>query len=99
MNNLYVVVQKSDKSKVEDYGSPEDFIKNFTNLLGSASFFGETASEGGFAPNQLSRASLLGVDTEKDKKGKTYYKFDILTRTGGCAQGCQLLLVSCTDNA
>ncbi len=43
---------------------------------------GETISEGGFAPNRVSAASLLDVSTEKDNKGKTYYKYEILTRTG-----------------
>ena len=43
---------------------------------------GETLSEGGFAPNRVSAASLLDVKTEKDKKGKAYYVYEILTRTG-----------------
>eukprot|EP00983_Pelagomonas_calceolata_P108329 1159444-Pelagomonas_calceolata.AAC.5 len=43
---------------------------------------GQTVSEGGFDANRVSNAALLGVATEKDKKGKTYYKFEILTRTG-----------------
>ncbi len=43
---------------------------------------GETLSEGGFAPNRVSAASLLEYGTQKDKKGKTYYTFEILTRTG-----------------
>jgi hypothetical protein len=44
---------------------------------------GETLSEGGFAPNRVSAASLLDASTTKDKKGKTYYNIEILTRTGG----------------
>ncbi len=43
---------------------------------------GETRSEGGFAPNRVSAASLLDATTVKDKKGKTYYLIDVLTRTG-----------------
>ena len=31
----------------------------------------------------MSVASLLDVQEAKDQKGKTYYKYDILTRTGG----------------
>ena len=43
---------------------------------------GETRSEGGFAENKVSVASLLDVQEAKDQKGKTYYKYEILTRTG-----------------
>ena len=32
---------------------------------------GETRSEGGFAANKVSVASLLDVQTAKDKKGKS----------------------------
>jgi hypothetical protein len=43
---------------------------------------GETRSEGGFAENKVSVASLLDVQEAKDQKGKSYYKYEILTRTG-----------------
>ena len=43
---------------------------------------GETISEGGFQANKVSAASLLDVQSAKDKNGKTYYKYEILTRTG-----------------
>ena len=43
---------------------------------------GETISEGGFQPNKVSAASLLDVQSAKDKNGKTYYKYEILTRSG-----------------
>ena len=46
---------------------------------------GETQSEGGFAPNRVSAASILGVGTTTDKKGLEYYTLDILTRTGKMA--------------
>ena len=46
---------------------------------------GETRSEGGFAENKVSVASLLDVQEAKDQKGKTYYKYEILTRTGAGA--------------
>lgn len=45
---------------------------------------GETVSEGGFAPGRVSVGALLGIQMEKDKKGKTYYSWEVLTRTGGC---------------
>ncbi len=43
---------------------------------------GESRSEGGFQPNKVSAASLLDVQSAKDKNGKTYYKYEILTRSG-----------------
>ena len=43
---------------------------------------GATRSEGGFAENKVSVASLLDVQEAKDQKGKAYYKYEILTRTG-----------------
>jgi hypothetical protein len=45
-------------------------------------YTGETLSEGGFAPNRVSAASLLDAGVTKDKKGKTYYNLEILSRTG-----------------
>ncbi len=43
---------------------------------------GETISEGGFKKNQVSSAALLDVQKATDSKGKTYYKYDILSRSG-----------------
>ena len=39
-------------------------------------------SEGGFKENKVSTASVLDVQAANDKKGKPYYKYEILTRTG-----------------
>jgi hypothetical protein len=44
---------------------------------------GKTQSEGGFAENRVSAASLLDVSEDTDKKGKKYYKYELLVRTGG----------------
>lgn len=43
---------------------------------------GQTQSEGGFAANRVSAASLLDVSEDTDKKGKKYYKYELLVRTG-----------------
>lgn len=43
---------------------------------------GETISEGGFAKNKVSSASLLDVEKATDSKGKTYYKYNVLVRAG-----------------
>ena len=50
---------------------------------------GLSRSEGGFKENKVSSASVLDVQAANDKKGKPYYKYEILTRTGG---------YSCRDN-
>jgi hypothetical protein len=43
---------------------------------------GKTKSEGGFAADRVSAASLLDVSEDTDKKGKKYYKYELLVRTG-----------------
>lgn len=43
---------------------------------------GNTISEGGFAPNRVSAASLLDIGSSTDKKGKKYYDYEFLVRTG-----------------
>lgn len=37
-------------------------------------FLGESRSEGGFKPNQVSSAALLDAEEATDKKGHKYYK-------------------------
>jgi len=96
VNNLTVLIQPSDKSNIESYGTPEEFLQQVSYLLGKQSYDGETVSEGGFAPNRVSAASVLDVGTETDKKGKTYYKFEILTRTGDGNEGGRHQLVKAT---
>ena len=43
---------------------------------------GETQSEGGFGKDKVSNAALLDMQEATDKSGKTYYKYELLTRTG-----------------
>ena len=45
---------------------------------------GLSRSEGGFKANKVSAASVLDVQQNTDKKGKKYYKFELLSRTGQC---------------
>jgi len=40
VNNLYVVVEKSDKNSIEGYGSPEEFISTYGYLLGKQAWAG-----------------------------------------------------------
>ena len=48
---------------------------------------GETRSEGGFKANAVSSASLLDVQKATDKKGKPYYKYELLTRSADGDEG------------
>ena len=41
-------------------------------------------SEGGFAKNKVSAASLLDASVAKDKSGKTYYKYCSSLMQHGC---------------
>mmetsp|Transcript_14679 Transcript_14679/g.37244 ORF Transcript_14679/g.37244 Transcript_14679/m.37244 type:complete len:130 (-) Transcript_14679:116-505(-) len=93
---MNVSITKTDKSKIEDYGPPEKFLPEISYLLGQQSYAGATRSEGGFAENRVSAASLLGVETATDKKGKTYYKYNILTRTADGNEGGRHQLLSAT---
>jgi hypothetical protein len=43
---------------------------------------GESISEGGFADNRITAASLLGASEDTDRKGKKYYKYELLVRAG-----------------
>jgi hypothetical protein len=56
---------------------------------------GETQSEGGFDKNKVSNAALLDMQETTDQSGKTYYKYELLTRTGAerskHSAGCQRL--------
>ena len=53
---------------------------------------GETISEGGFLPNKVSTASLLDAQKATDKNGKTYYKYELLTRAGAARRAGLLLI-------
>jgi len=81
VSNMFIIIEKTDKSSIEGYGSPEKFLEQVSYILGKQSYSGETMSEGGFAPNRVSAASLLEFGEGTDKKGKKYYTYEILTRT------------------
>merc|ERR1712093_282074 len=90
------IKEKTDKAKVSDYGSPEQFLSSFSYLLGQQSYSGKTISEGGFAPDRVSAASVLNVETTSDKKGKTVYRYSILSRTADGDEGGRHQLISAT---
>ena len=99
MNNLTVTVNKSGKSKISDYGSPDDLLaKNLGPYLGetakAADF--ESASEGGFAKGTVAQAAVLGESTRTDGAGKLYYTYEILTRTADGDEGGRHQLIAAT---
>lgn len=40
MNNAVVLIEKTDKKSIEDFGDAEKFLTNITYLLGEQSYFG-----------------------------------------------------------
>merc|ERR1719428_2013663 len=96
VNSLIVIKEKTDKSKVDDFGTPEQFLNSFSFLLGQQSYAGKTISEGGFAPDRVSAASVLDLESTTDKKGKTFYRYNILSRTADGDEGGRHQLVSAT---
>ena len=96
INYFAVLAQPAIKGKISEYGSPEQFLDQISYLLGRQSYSGETQSEGGFAPNRVSAASLLGIGAEKDKAGKEVYTYDILTRTADGDEGGKHQLIKAT---
>ena len=99
VSNISVLVEKVSKSKIEDFGSPESYLEQIGYLLGQQVYAGETRSEGGFAANRVSTAAVLDVFT-KSNKGKTYYYYEVLTRTADGDEGGrhQLIAATVSDN-
>ncbi|WIA42873.1 hypothetical protein OEZ86_008796 [Tetradesmus obliquus] len=96
VNNLTILSQIADKGSIDGYGSPEQFLDKVGYLLGKQTFTGESISEGGFAANRVSAASLLDVSEDTDKKGKKYYKYELLVRSGDGNEGGRHVLVGAT---
>ncbi|BDA41203.1 Oxygen-evolving enhancer protein 2, chloroplastic [Coccomyxa sp. Obi] len=94
VNSIAVIVRSTTKNSIEEFGTPDKFLDDNKNLLGAQVFKGESRSEGGFAPNKVSVASLLDVQQAKDKKGKSYYKYEILTRTADGDEGGRHQLIT-----
>ena len=95
VTNISVIVEKSNKGSIDGFGKPEAFLEQLGYLLGVQSYSGQTRSEGGFAANKVSNASVLDVST-RSAKGKTYYEYEILTRTADGDEGGRHQLISAT---
>jgi hypothetical protein len=96
VNNLSVICQNTDKSDITGYGAPDKFLESVQYLFGKQTFTGKTVSEGGFAPDRVSAASLLDVEEATDKKGKKYYKYELLVRTADGDEGGRHQLIGAT---
>ncbi|XP_010543054.2 PREDICTED: oxygen-evolving enhancer protein 2, chloroplastic, partial [Tarenaya hassleriana] len=96
-NNVTVMVTPSDKKSISDYGPPEEFLSQVNYLLGKQSFFGETASEGGFDGNAVATANILDTSSQ-DVGGKQYYYLSVLTRTADGEEGGKHQLITATIN-
>merc|ERR1712193_490270 len=96
VNNLVVIKEATSKGRIEDFGSPEQFLNPFAFLFGQQSYAGKTISEGGFAPDRVSAASVLDLESTTDKKGKTFYRYNILSRTADGDEGGRHQLISAT---
>ena len=96
INYFCVLQQPATKGKISEYGSPDQFLGTVGYLLGQQSYSGETQSEGGFAPNRVAAASILGIGSETDKAGKEFYTYDILTRTADGDEGGKHQLIKAT---
>ncbi|KAI8474828.1 MAG: hypothetical protein J3K34DRAFT_517910 [Monoraphidium minutum] len=96
VNSISILTKAADKGDITGYGSPEKFLEGANWLFGQQAFAGETQSEGGFAPNRVAAASLLGVSEASDKQGKKYYRYDVLTRSADGDEGGRHILISAT---
>jgi hypothetical protein len=96
VNNFIVIKKKTDKSKIEDFGTPEQFLESISELFGQQAWAGDSISEGGFARGRSSAASILDVGSKQDKKGKTYYTGYVLVRTADGNEGGRHQLIRAT---
>ncbi len=94
VNNIVILTQPTTKSNIGDFGTPDKFLESIAFVFGRQSFAGETMSEGGFAPNRVAAASLLDISEATDKKGKKYYRFNVLNRTADGDEGGRHQLIS-----
>jgi len=85
-DTLTVTINPTTKSDITDYGAPEEFFQEIAFMLGTSAFFGATKSEGGFKENTVASSALLDAFS-KEKKGKTYYYIETLTRTADGDEG------------
>lgn len=95
VSSVTMIVRPNGKNSITDMGSLDDFRNAvIVNLLGVQAWEGSSISEGGFADGQVSKAALLGQETVT-KNGKTYYNYEILTRTADGNEGGRHQIFTC----
>lgn len=98
VNMLFVLKKETDKKSITDFGAPDQFLNSVAYLFGESTFYGQSRSEGGFAANKYAAASILDVSSA-EKGGKTYYKYELLTRSAdGDEGGRHHLLTAAVSN-
>lgn len=97
VNNVVVIVENVSAGSIDSLGSPDKFLQDRAYLFGeSAAFTGETRSEGGFLPNKVAAASVLDVSEATDKKGRKYYRYQVLARSADDNEGGRHNLIAAT---
>jgi hypothetical protein len=99
VNNAYVVVRNIGKNDVAELGNLDQVRDSIVQpLLGQQAYEGPSLSEGGFAPGRYSSAAILDQQEIK-KDGKTYYFYELLTRTADGNEGGrhQLFSITCSN--
>eukprot|EP00245_Coleochaete_scutata_P007163 TRINITY_DN22268_c0_g1_i1.p1 TRINITY_DN22268_c0_g1~~TRINITY_DN22268_c0_g1_i1.p1 ORF type:complete len:271 (+),score=74.27 TRINITY_DN22268_c0_g1_i1:125-937(+) len=92
-SHVVVLKQKTDKSSIDQYGTPEAFAQDNAYLLGEQ-VWEKNSTEGGFGKNKVQKANFLETAAEKDSAGNTYYKYEILTQTADGTEGGRHVLVT-----
>lgn len=93
-NNLLVYAKKTSKNSISDFGDPQQFLKEVNFLFGDNVWLGQTRSEGGFKPGQVSSAAILDADMVTGKDGKQHYNFHVLTRSADGNEGGKHHIIS-----
>jgi hypothetical protein len=99
VSSATMVIRSVGKNSVTEMGSIDEFRNTvIVNLLGKQAWEGSSISEGGFQDGQVSKAALLGQESVT-KDGKTYYTYEILTRTADGNEGGrhQLFSAACSN--
>jgi hypothetical protein len=87
VNNASVTVRDVGKNSVSELGNLDQVRDSVVAaFLGKQVFGGDSISEGGFAPGRFSSAAVL-AQQEVTKGGKTYYEYELLTRTADGNEG------------
>jgi hypothetical protein len=100
---MVVIKMPTSKSSIEQFGNTDAFLAQLQSmgLFGKQAYTGSSKSEGGFAEGRYAAGSLIDVFESKDKKGKNYYKYELLVRSADGDEGGRHQLVSAavgTDN-